>query len=47
MINSSGKYFAYEGFYEQNFRLYGGQIMLNPPLSCTVEWVAIIFEKRC
>lgn len=27
--------------------LYGIQIMLNPPLSCTVKWITINFEKRC
>lgn len=43
----SGKYFAYEGFLAKKVRLYGSKIMLNPPLSCTVKWVAINFEKRC
>lgn len=47
MIISSGKYFAYQAFLAKKVRLYRSQIMLNPPLSCTVKWVAINFEKRC
>lgn len=47
MIISSGKYFAYEGFLAKKVRLYRSQIMLNPPLYCTVKWVAINLEKRC